>query len=370
MARGAPRVPLVVLPGDGEVRRAPRLATGSRRRLATASRSLGTLRRALDRAGGRERGLDRALARAAEAMHGLAASLRPHLPERLAEATEPAVPVHEYFGVRQAPLAPEQHAAQTAAVLDRALADLAQAPVDLNDVAAEVDAMAAVLRLLEGGGRAPAPAAAGRTRLYRPRGDGMERWILVHHLYFLLNLHAAAAVREACAAIRAGADPAAVRLLDEARTHVRGMTAVMLHSGAVSAGYYRDRVRWTMAPPAVPVLLTGLMQPEHASYRAAMEELLEASPEPFLALVRGRRELAFARDALLEADLLDIERHVGVAAALVGDDRSLVQHEQAPENAISTLRRMRHARAARYCAFMRFGDRLVAAAPALAVAGP
>src|SRR5262249_35887018 len=132
---------------------------------------------------------------------------------------------------------------------------------------------------------------------YQPAGDGLERWITVHHAYFLLNLHAACSVRAATAALAQGDETTAVDLLREACVYVHGFTAAMVHAAAVSSAYYRAVVRPTMQPPAVSLLLTGGMQPEHASYRLAIKQLLRSAGEPFVSLVRTRRPLAEARDA-------------------------------------------------------------------------
>ena len=69
-----------------------------------------------------------------------------------------------------------------------------------------------------------------------------------------------------------------------------------------------------------------------------------------------RVELAAARDALLEADLQDIERHIAITAELVGDDHSIVQGRPDADSAVATLRATRHMRTMAYRDLMRFGD--------------
>ena len=358
--RAAPQLPLVIFPDDGEVGRVPHFDTAARSALTPALTGLRCLARALRSASGRtpelESAFDGACASLRFFLDSIAGTIRPVVIPRAL----PVLPVHEYFGVRRARLSPEQHAAQAAAIILRTIGDLRHALLDVNDGAAEVEALATALaRLrdrdalaLEVDGAASEPALPSE-----PEYTGLERWIVAHQGYFLLNLYAAFNIRQAVRAMVRRDNESAVELLQEASVYVRGFTAAMLHSGAFSSAYYCTVVRPTMQPPAVPVLLTGTMQAEHASYRAAIDELLEACPEPFLELVRASPALALARDSLLEADLLDIERHVIVAAVLVGNDHSIVQHEDAPVNAVSALRRMRHARAARYCSLMRFGDR-------------
>jgi hypothetical protein len=169
-------------------------------------------------------------------------------------------------------------------------------------------------------------------------------------------------LHEALRALERGATARAARYLSAAAGHVRGFTAAMMHSAALPARYYTERVRHTMAPPAAPMNLTGRLQPEHKTYRAALDVLLDALPQPYAELAEGYPELAAARTALLDADLIDIERHVCVAGALVGGDHSLVQPDGGEENAVAILRLMRHLRAARYCPLVPFGDRFAAGA--------
>lgn len=273
-------------------------------------------------------------------------------------------PVHEYFGVRRCALSREQEALEIAAVLRRMALDLRVAPIDANDVLRELEATAALLARMLAMCCIDGAAAGRRRKAPLPREDssaadpGVVRWVVAHHAYFLFNLCAAAAVREGIDAIVARNSSRASQRLAEAAVYVRGFTAAMAHSAAFSAGYYCAIVRPTMQPPATPMLLTGSMQVEHADYRTSLDELIAVCGEPFITLAERSPEVALARDALLEADLLDIERHVLIAAALVGSEHSIAQHGDAPVNAVAALRRMRHSRAARYSALMRFGDKV------------
>jgi hypothetical protein len=362
MSRGAPGVPLVILPSDGAVRARPHLGDAAWDALDAALAALVGLRRALRFATLPLAQLP-AFGGAVDALRAFVDELPP--PELVSQAIGmPASPVHAYFGVCVAPLTPDECAAQVATIAFRALVDLRYAPIDLNDAAAEIEAMTAMLaafhdyRTSSNGARG---GIGGTDRSsYVPRGDGLERWIAVHHLYFVLNLFAASAVADAADAVARDDDDRAAALLAEATTYVRGFSAAMVHSGAIASDYYGEVVRPTMQPPAVPVLLTGSMQTEHAAYRAALGLFIGRLAQPFRTLVREHRELAVARGALLDADLLDVERHICVAHALVRDDHSLVQHAQAPDNAVAALRRIRHARAARYCELVRYGDALLA----------
>jgi hypothetical protein len=379
MTRAVAHIPLIVLPDPLAPARVsiPDSARPAARRAVSALDSLHAIACG---ATDRWRGLDLALDSAARAARALAAELARTAPPVAVERLPATVAVHEYFGVRAARLGPEQAAASAAVVVFRGLADLRHATIDPNDLATEVAAMRLTLADLtgvavtpgqdrsapgadgSGHGSPPGPARGMPAELrYEPGGDGLERWIVGHHVYFLFNVRAAAQVHAALRALRRDAVDEAGRALARAADYVRGFTAAMAHSAALPAAYYRERVRHTMEPPAAPMNLTGRLQPEHRAYRRAIDELLDALPDSYPELAARQPALATARTALLGADLIDIERHVCVADALVGDDRSLVQADAGAENAVTTLRLMRHLRAARYCPLVPFGDHFAAA---------
>ena len=120
-------------------------------------------------------------------------------------------------------------------------------------------------------------------------------------------------------------------------------------------------VRPTMVPTVVPVPLSGKMHVEYQLYRARVDELLEVLPDPVNDLALPEPELAFAREELLEADLIEAERHVCLVEPVVGNARSLIQAPRSSENAVAVLRRMRHRRAAQFQPFLRFADHVAAA---------
>jgi hypothetical protein len=358
--RAWPIVPLVVFDADGDVRRRPELDPRAQRSLDIAVRALRHLHDSLQSAADSSPELEEAHILAVHAMRWLTHSLAPALHGLPVAPPDYEVPVHVYFGVRRQPLSAEQYAAHAATVLFRAVADTRHARIDVNDLCAELDAVATLLaRFAPGHGERLAAEAwvpPGARPPYEPAGGAMERWIAVHHAYFLLNVHAAATLDAAVSGLRRGHTGGA-ELLREAATYVRGFTATMAHAAALPAGYYEESVRPTMQPPTTPFPLTGAMQPEHATYRRSLAGLLDTCPEPFHELADHDDDLARARDDLLEADLADIERHVTVAGTLVGGARSLVQRDESSENAVSTLRRMRDERSAGYAELLRFGGR-------------
>jgi hypothetical protein len=275
----------------------------------------------------------------------------------------PPVPVHsDYFRIRHAGLNAEEHAAQSVVVIFRALADLRTLPIDVNDLITEIRGLAVVMELQRPVPGAPAGGAEGSTEAtdgdwFQPTGDLLDRWFLLHQAYFLLNMTAEAELDRAGVQLDAGLTREAAHTLEQVAVLVRAFTAGMAHAAAMPAPFYQEVVRPTMAPPAVAKNLTGVMQLEHRRYRRALRRLLEKVPQPYDELAKRDAELAAARDLILEADLVDMERHVLVAAMLVGGERSLVQRETTPVNATSALREMRHVRGAAYCQMMQFGDR-------------
>ncbi|MEH1014690.1 hypothetical protein V6U90_16460 [Micromonospora sp. CPCC 206060] len=354
-------VPLVVIP-EPVNRQRPRFDQSVRELWAQAEASLGALLDMIGRSGGTP--VDKHFRFAVESLGTLGRRLAALAPVEGAEQLPPPVPVHsDYFRVRHTALTPEQQAAQAVVNTFRTLADLRLTMLEINDVLAELTSMAALLELLrpepDPAAGVPAERANGRVTeqsWFEPTGDWLDRWFLVHHFYFLLNVHTADELRRACELVEAGDDAAATRALTSAATLIRGFTAAMIHSGALPARYYQEVIRPTMAPPFVRINLTGVMQLEHRRYRAAVDELLRVLPEPYADMYVSRPQLAAARDEVLEADLLDLERHVTLAAVLVGNDRSLVQPGKIAQNATSMLREMRHLRATKYCPLMQFGD--------------
>ncbi|MBM7169751.1 hypothetical protein JQK87_15255 [Streptomyces sp. G44] len=357
MSAACPDIPIVILPENNLVRGRTRPAAPVLAALTAATDALLRLHGELLNPAGAGEAARKAMDVAVEANDRLAVEAM--VAPMDAAALKPIVPNHEYFGVRTAPIDDARLVSEVTTIIARTLRDLRTARLDLNDQAYEVHAMATILRNLVADDGAEArsdEAPVGGQTPYAPGDDELTRWVITHHFYFVLNLSAADAVSRATAALADGDRDAAFDALQEAIVLVRGFTAAMMHSGDMSAPCYDAKVRPTMQPPAVPVALTGRTQPEHKAFRKAMRNLVKVSAQSFADLAATDPELALARDALLEADLQDIERHISVTAALVGDDRSIVQGEASAESAIGVLRTMRHSRAELYRDLMRFGD--------------
>lgn len=357
MSPACPDIPLVVLPENNLVRARTSPAGPVGAALAAAIDALTLLHAELLNPQGAGDSVVKAMDAAVDEVSGLAA-LAMVTPMDAASLT-PIVPNHEYFGVRTAGIDDAYLVSEVTTIIARTLRDLRNARLDLNDRAYEVHAMVKVLEGLvprDGAAAAPQADRAPAGRPYVPGDDELTRWVITHHFYFVLNLAAADAVSRAVSGLADGDRDAAFDAVQEAIVLVRGFTAAMIHSGDMSAPCYDAMVRPTMQPPAVPVALTGRTQPEHKAFRKAMRNLVKVSAQPFAELAAADPELAMARDALLEADLQDIERHISVTAGLVGDDRSIVQGGASAESAVAMLRTMRHSRAELYRDLMRFGD--------------
>jgi hypothetical protein len=276
--------------------------------------------------------------------------------------------VQRYFRVRSTVLSAPQAALHAALVIESAIADLRNAPLAGSDIARETTAMRQVVVDLVGSdaaqqtvdiddddGQIEAVPASSQRQVW------LARWIIGHHVHVLLNVYATIALQEVIALLRAGESHLATHKLATVTTYVQGFAPARAHAATLPSDFYNVVVRPTMVPTVVPVPLSGKMHVEYQLYRKRVDELLEVLPEPVNELALSEPELAFAREELLEADLIEAERHVCLVEPVVGNERSLIQAPRSSENAVAVLRRMRHRRAAQYEPFLRFGDHLVAA---------
>ncbi|KIQ65922.1 hypothetical protein TR51_10655 [Kitasatospora griseola] len=275
-----------------------------------------------------------------------------------------------YFRVREVELSDQQAALHGALVVHRGLEDLREAPLSGADLALETAGMRqAVLDLTgtaPGAGPEPAPPATAPESGPSPSLESVwsARWLIGHQVHVLFNVCAAVAVADAARGLRHGDADAALTRLADATVYVRGFPAAMNHASAIPADHYMAEIRRTMAPPSTDIPLSGRQHRGYKLFRAAMKDLLTALPDSYDQLAARSPELADARGALLEADIVDAERHVTLAYSMVHLRRSIAQRPEGPDNAVAELRLMRHRRAAQYAPLIRFGDHYIADAVA------
>ncbi|MFD4658757.1 hypothetical protein ACFWP2_24355 [Kitasatospora sp. NPDC058444] len=275
-----------------------------------------------------------------------------------------------YFRVREVELSDQQAALHGALVIHRGLADLCEAPLSGADLAQETAGMRlAVLDLtgtVPGAGPEPAPLAAVSEPGSGPSLESVwsARWLIGHQVHVLFNICAAVAVADATRHLRHGGADAALARLADATVYVRGFPAAMNHASTIPVDHYMAAIRQTMAPPSTDIPLSGRQHRGYKLFRAAMKDLLTVLPDSYDQLADWSPELADARGALLEADIVDAERHVTLAYSMVHLRRSIAQRPEGPDNAVAELRLMRHRRAAQYAPLIRFGDHYIADAVA------
>ncbi|MFQ6326847.1 hypothetical protein ACLMAL_11975 [Nocardia sp. CWNU-33] len=270
-----------------------------------------------------------------------------------------------FFRVREVDLSDQQAALHGVLVIHRGLRDLCSAPLSGADLAVEVAGMGQAVLDLTGAaasdgepvGPLSIPEASDGVSL---ESEWTARWLVGHQVHVLFNICAAVAVTDAAHHLRHGATAAALERLDHATTYVRGFPAAMIHASTIPVDYYLATVRPTMQPPEVATPLSGRQHRGYKTFRSAMKDLLKVVPDSYEQLVARDPELAGARDALLEADLVDSERHVTLAYSMVRLRRSIAQLPTGPDNAVGELRLMRHRRAAHYAPLLRFGDHYIA----------
>ncbi|MFD0363191.1 hypothetical protein ACFQZZ_17230 [Nocardia sp. GCM10030253] len=356
----APHPPVAVFRGLRDGGTVPNLSAGVQ---AEARRTAVALAEVPTHAGPVERttALQRAVAAAGELVSVLSAEAEPVVGESL-----PAESVSQlFFRVREVDLSDQQAALHGVLVAYRGLRDLCRAPLSGADLAVEVAGMRQVVLDLTGAAVSegppldalPIPAVADGVSL---ESEWTARWLVGHQVHVLFNICAAVAVTDAAHYLRDGAADAALARLEHATTYVRGFPAAMTHASTIPVDYYVATIRPTMQPPDVAIPLSGRQHRGYKTFRGAMKDLLRVVPDSYEQLVARDPELAAARDALLEADIVDSERHVTLAYSMVRLRRSIAQLPTGPDNAVGELRLMRHRRAAQYAPLIRFGDHYIA----------
>ncbi|MEU8514622.1 hypothetical protein AB0C76_23945 [Kitasatospora sp. NPDC048722] len=307
-----------------------------------------------------------ALRQATAAAGELVAALSALAPALAGEDVPAESTSQSYFRVREVELSDQQAALHGAMVIHRGLEDLCDAPLSGADLALEVAAMRQSVLDLTGAVPGDDPGSVPAVTV-PDAGDGPSletvwsaRWLIGHQVHVLFNVCAAVAVADAARQLRHGEGDVALLRLADATVYVRGFPAAMNHASTIPADYYMAAIRQTMAPPSTDVPLSGRQHRGYKLFRAAMKDLLALVPESFEQLADRAPELAEARGALLEADIVDAERHVTLAYSMVHLRRSIAQRPEGPDNAVAELRLMRHRRAAQYAPLIRFGDHYVA----------
>ena len=301
----------------------------------------------------RERALEHVHRTASAAAEELAAVVDPPPPPPPLSATQ------QYFRVRTGgAVSADQALQQVLQVLATAALDLCDAPVSGSDLDRLARAMSVIIEQYR-----PSPTAA--TTSPSPKPDArrhieevwLRRWTIAHQMHAMLNIHAAYLLADAVAALDAGNHHRAAQLIDQTTQVVRGFAPARAHALAVPAAFYDAALRPTMLPPLTAAPLSGRMHVEFRAYQQRLDDLLALLPQPSAELAASQPALALARERLVEADLIDAERHVTSVEPLVGGERSLIQTSKSLDNAVSMLRRIRHRRAARAAPLVRFPDR-------------
>jgi len=235
-----------------------------------------------------------------------------------------SLPIAHYFDVRHVP---SDRTSLGATVLQVAR-DVLQAVVPerctLDDLVALADSFALSLHdcyefaAISGEGSRATPEHRRTARGGDPVSRAQLLWRVGHHAYLLFNRMAAWQLEAAAAATRAGRLDDVIAPVRVSARYVRGMSAAMVFACPESSSRYRAWVRPTMQPPCAESELAGGQLCDRAEFRSALARFLDACHEPFHALVRSHRELAMARDELLQADLREAERHVGIADRYIG----------------------------------------------------
>jgi hypothetical protein len=279
--------------------------------------------------------------------------------------------VQTYFRIRTAAeLGADELLLNSLQVVADAANDLVDAPVSGSDIRRIGLAIASVVGRYRGSdqGEAPELVVEEANETLSLEEIWFRRWIIGHQLHAMFNVHAAFELVDASHALANGDTGAATRAIECAATLVEGFPGARAQALAVPASFYQDVLRPTMLPPMTSVPLSGRMHLEYNGYRQRFAELLHQLPMSTQELASSQPALAFARERIIEADLIESERHVTSVEPLVGDSRSLIQTTKSYDNAVSALRRIRHRRAAVAAPLVRFPDVPIGTArPATAV---
>lgn len=314
---------------------------------------------------------DAALRRAHTAVSVLSTALEGAVEHVAGDGIVARSAVQEYFRIRTAVLDRVQSATVYTRVAMLTLEDLRLAPLAGSDIERIcIGLRQAFLDVLESheqqaGGLVDAVGGADEVLGAEGGVDAgadlhtlwFRRWIVGHHLHALFNVMSTVALRSAVAAWGIGDAEAAAVCIARATTYVGAFPASRAYTLALPASFYNSALRPSMMPPLVEVPLSGKMHVEYQRYREQLDVLLDVLPGGIVELARVQPSLALAREALLEADLLDSQRHASLVEPVVGTQKSLVQNPRMKDNAVSMLRMIHNRRATQFAKFLRYPER-------------
>ena len=286
------------------------------------------------------------------------------------DAPEARSPVQTYFRIRTArELGADELLMNSLQVVGNAANDLIDAPISGSDIHRIGLAIASVVGRYRGSalGEEAALVVKESAEALSMEEIWFRRWIIGHQLHAMFNVHATFELVDASHALANDNIGAATKAIQCAATLVEGFPGARAQALAIPAKFYQDVLRPSMLPPMTSVPLSGRMHIEYNGYRQRFTELLQQLPMSTQELASSQPALAFARERIIEADLIESERHVTSIEPLVGDSRSLIQTTKSNDNAVSALRRIRHRRAASAAPYVRFPDAPIATAPGTAV---
>jgi hypothetical protein len=268
--------------------------------------------------------------------------------------------VQDYFRIRTADISGEEAAGEAIGLLVRALEDLRSAPVSGATMTREVAAIRQVLTDFGGPNAAGTVIDATQNRQPLAKVNTQRwyfRWIVAHQLHALFNVCASMAIGSAIGVLHEGDPDKVSEYLRRATIYVQGFSPARAHALAIPSWYYNEVLRPSMAPPLSSAPLSGRMHLEYKGYRTQVSRFLAEIPQGIHELAKVDPELAFAREALLEADLLDSENHVCLIEPVVGHSKSLIQNAQSGGSAVTILRQIRERRATMLQPFIRDSEK-------------
>ncbi len=241
-------------------------------------------------------------------------------------------------------------------LLPNLLSDLSRAPISGLDLQNLVRAISGILKdigfdetfSLEKDDASPTDKPVDR------QTGWFVRWIIGHQIHALLNHFAAAYIYVAISRVKVNDFEDAIDALNAAARCIEAFSPARRLSLCHPPEFYRNVLRPSITPPALPIALSGKMHTEYKEFRMSIKELINDDEPSFEELVKTSPSLAFAREAVLEADLADAESHVTMVWGMIGNDKSIIQAPQSVNNALTSLRLIRNRRELEFSRFVRY----------------